>query len=128
MTVLLESIDVKQLCAMHLSAFLQFEHFTDCSIREYRSIKLSILKHLPIMLALCQHNTLAYYAFYYAGIFDAGLFHAMKCEKDLPSTRVFQISLYHLQKATQGSSYFGIVVVIVSLLPPHGAQFYKHLL
>ena len=37
----------------------------DCSIREYRS---SILKHLPIMLALCQHNTLAYYAFYYAGI------------------------------------------------------------
>ena len=26
------------------------------------------------MLALCQHNTLAYYAFYYTGIFDAGLF------------------------------------------------------
>ena len=25
------------------------------------------------MLALCQHKTLAYYAFYYAGIFDAGL-------------------------------------------------------
>ena len=25
------------------------------------------------MLVLCQHNTLAYYAFYYAGIFDAGL-------------------------------------------------------
>jgi len=25
------------------------------------------------MLALCQHNTLAYYAFYYAGIFEAGL-------------------------------------------------------
>ena len=25
------------------------------------------------MLALCQHNTLAYYAFYYASIFDAGL-------------------------------------------------------
>ena len=25
------------------------------------------------MLALCQHNTLAYYAYYYAGIFDAGL-------------------------------------------------------
>jgi len=23
---------------MHLSAFLQFEHFTDCSIRQYRSI------------------------------------------------------------------------------------------
>ena len=23
---------------MHLSAFLQFEHFTDCSIRDYRSI------------------------------------------------------------------------------------------
>jgi len=56
--------------------FLQFEHFTDCSIREYRSILdelSSILEHLPIMLALCQHNTLAYYAFYYAGIFEAGL-------------------------------------------------------
>jgi len=25
------------------------------------------------MLALCQHNTLAYYAFYYASIFDTGL-------------------------------------------------------
>ena len=25
------------------------------------------------MLALCQHNTLAYYAFCYAGILDAGL-------------------------------------------------------
>ena len=25
------------------------------------------------MLALCQYNALAYYAFYYAGIFDAGL-------------------------------------------------------
>ena len=25
------------------------------------------------MLALCQHNTLACYAFYYAGIFDTGL-------------------------------------------------------
>ena len=23
---------------MHLSAFLQFDHFTDCSIRDYRSI------------------------------------------------------------------------------------------
>jgi len=63
---------------MHLSAYLQFEHFTDYSIREYRStyfrwIKLSILKYLPIMLALYQHNTLAYYAFYYAGIFDKSL-------------------------------------------------------
>ena len=25
------------------------------------------------MLVLCQHNTLAYYAFYYAGKFDTGL-------------------------------------------------------
>ena len=33
-----------------------------------------MLKYLPIMLALCQHSTLAYYAFDYAGIFDAGLF------------------------------------------------------
>jgi len=28
----------KELCAMHSSAFLQFEHFADCSIREYQSI------------------------------------------------------------------------------------------
>ena len=55
---------------MHLSDFLQFEHSTDCSIDLFL---ISILKHLLIMLALCQHNTLAYYAFYYAGIFDAGL-------------------------------------------------------
>ena len=34
-TVLLESIDLYM--AMHLSPFLQFDHFTDCSIREYRS-------------------------------------------------------------------------------------------
>jgi len=26
------------------------------------------------MLALCQHNTLAYYAFYYAGVFDASTY------------------------------------------------------
>ena len=32
------------------------------------------------MLALCQHNTLAHYAFYYAGIFDVGLV-ATWCEK-----------------------------------------------
>jgi len=37
---------------------------------------LSILKYLPIMLVLCQHNTLAYYAFYYAGIF--GIFGYLK--------------------------------------------------
>ena len=53
--------------------FLQFEHFTGCSITEYQStyfsqIKLSILKHLPIMQASCQQNTLAYYAFYH--VFD----------------------------------------------------------
>ena len=35
-TVLLKSIDL--LSAMQLSAFLQLEHFTDCSIRDYRSI------------------------------------------------------------------------------------------
>ena len=69
---------------MHLSAFLQFGHFTDCSIREYRSIMLSILKYLPIMLALC---TQAYYAFYFAGIFDAGLqlmVHNYRSEKANP--------------------------------------------
>jgi len=38
-------IGIPSMCAssgvigtMQLSAFLQFEHFTDCSIREYRSI------------------------------------------------------------------------------------------
>jgi len=28
---------------------------------------------IPIGVALCWHNTPAYYAFYYAGIFDTGL-------------------------------------------------------
>ena len=28
----------KEFCAMHLSPFLQFEHFSDCSIKEYQSI------------------------------------------------------------------------------------------
>ena len=29
------------------------------------------------MLALCQHNTLAYYSFYYAGTFDTDLLVAL---------------------------------------------------
>jgi len=28
----------KELCAMHLSTYFQFEHFTDCSIRQYWSV------------------------------------------------------------------------------------------
>ena len=31
------------------------------------------MKYLPNMVALCWHNTLAYYAYCYAGIFDSGL-------------------------------------------------------
>ena len=38
------------------------------------------------MLVLCQHNTLAYYAFYYAGIFDAGLVAAPRCHGQLLAT------------------------------------------
>jgi len=58
--------------------------------------KLSILKHLPIMLALCQHNTLAYYAFYYAGIFDAGL----------ESTRPFSFYVKHVSlRPNDGTTY-----------------------
>ena len=47
-----------------------------------------ILKHvhLPIMQQLCQHNTLTYYAYYYAGIFDSGL-----VKNDFLPTRDFDI-------------------------------------
>ena len=49
---------------MHLSAFLQFEHFADCSIREYQSIQAQYSETFNYYaIALCQHNTLAYYAF-----------------------------------------------------------------
>ena len=44
------------------------------SIDLFQVIKLHHLKYLPNMLALCWHNTLAYYAFCSAGIFDRGLF------------------------------------------------------
>jgi len=46
---------------MHLSAFCNLD------------ISLTALLESIMSIALCQHNTLAYYAFYYAGIFDAGL-------------------------------------------------------
>ena len=39
----------------------------------FHGIKLHSLKYPPNMLVLCWHSTPAYYAFYYAGIFDAGL-------------------------------------------------------
>ena len=65
---------------MHLSAFLQFEHFTDFSIREYRSILASILAQYSEPFAYNANIMPAYvilwptyYAFNYAGIFDAGL-------------------------------------------------------
>ena len=60
---------------LYLSTLLLLKCSTDCSLLEIKvsGIKLHILKFLPIMLALCQHNTLAYYALYYAGIFDSGL-------------------------------------------------------
>ena len=63
---------------MHLSAFLQFEYFTDCSIKEYQSVLDKLSSVFWNICLLCQHNTLAYYAFYYAGIFDAGLVHTTK--------------------------------------------------
>ena len=97
-TVLLESINLRS----YLSTFLQFKHFTDCSIREYRSIfryiQLSILEHLPVMLALYQHNTLAYYAFYYAGILEAGL--------NITGQQFY----YILQKSLLGYSYIAILL------------------
>ena len=65
-TVLLESIDLR----MHLSAFLQFENFTDCSIRQYQSILDELISVFWNIYLLWQHNTLAYYAFYYS---DPGL-------------------------------------------------------
>ena len=57
--------------------FLQLEHFTDYSIREYQSI----LDELSSSFWNFTY-TLAYYAFYYAGIFDAGL----ACSIVLPFT------------------------------------------
>ena len=47
---------------MHLSALLQFAVSTDCSIREYQSIFILIIKHVK-----CRHSTPTHYA----GIFDA---------------------------------------------------------
>ena len=67
-----------------MNALLEYSLQSDCSIREYQSkvqfavsidcsIRESHLKYPPNMLALCWHGTPPYYAFYYAGIFDAGL-------------------------------------------------------
>ena len=39
----------------------------------FHGIKLHSLKYPPNMLALCWHSTPAYHAFYYVGIFVAGL-------------------------------------------------------
>ena len=46
---------------MYLSVLLQLAVYTDCSIRECQSIFIQL------------SSTPAYYAFYYVGIFDAGL-------------------------------------------------------
>ena len=54
-------------------AFLQFEHFTDCFIRDYQSI---LDQYFEIFTYYA--NTLAYFAFYYAGIFDTGLSHSIE--------------------------------------------------
>ena len=59
---------------MHLSGFFCSLNISLTALLESIDLtKLRIVKNLRIMLPLCQHNTLAYYAFYYAGIFDAGL-------------------------------------------------------
>ena len=71
--VLLESIDLRSYVQCIWVFFCSLNISLTALLESIDLIKLSILKHLPIMLALCQHNTLAYYAFYYAGIFDAGL-------------------------------------------------------
>ena len=50
------------------------------------------------MLALYQHNTLAYYAFYYAGILEAGL--------NITGQQFY----YILQKSLLGYSYIAILL------------------
>ena len=40
---------------MHLNAFLQFEHFPDCSIREYQSILDELSSVFQNIYVLCQH-------------------------------------------------------------------------
>ena len=74
MTVLLENQYVQ--CSIAVSTDCSIAVSTDCSIREYRSIFMelsSIVCNIPLnMPALCWKSTPAYYALYYAGIFDAG--------------------------------------------------------
>ena len=58
-------------------------------------IKLHSLTYPPNnMLALCWHNTLAYYAFYYAGIFDAGLFLCISVVCTIISVKTHRLYLY----------------------------------
>ena len=49
---------------------LQFAVSTDSSIREYQSI---VMKLSSIVCNIHLINTPAYYAFYYASVFDTGL-------------------------------------------------------
>ena len=60
-----------------------------------------ILKRLPIILALCQHNTLAHYAFYYTGIFDAGLLNSLQLIKlSLPTVHAYTYINTHTHACT----------------------------
>ena len=56
---------------MYLSALLQFP--LTILLGSINLFSWNSLKYPPNMPALCCHSTPAYYAFYYAGIFDAGL-------------------------------------------------------
>ena len=58
---------------MHLSALLQFPLTALLESIYLFGIKLHSLKYPPNMLALSWQSTPAYYAFDYAGIFDADL-------------------------------------------------------
>jgi len=53
------------------------------------------------MLALCQHNTLAYYAFYYAGMFDAGLICDQLYEKGSYNLSKFSTLVNHISAGFQ---------------------------
>ena len=68
------SINLSRYYTMHFSALLQFTFTTDYSTRERQSIFKELIHNLkyspPNVLALCWHNTLACYVFYYV---DTGL-------------------------------------------------------
>ena len=79
---LFNSLQKNRICSVKItihfstmySSPLQFAFTTGCSITEYqcffKEYKFHILKYLPNISC---HNTLFFYAFYYAGIFNVGL-------------------------------------------------------